>query len=362
MSRRVAIIAALSLCGIAVASTLARGSGPPNAYDIHRLVSDRHTHAVSVDRSLVNAWGITASQTGPWWISNEASGSSTLYTGEGRKQSLTVSVAGGPTGIAYYGGTGFRVSAGGASDPARFIYACEDGMLRAWTPTVPTGWSMQAVVVADEAAEAAVFRGIAIEGQRIYATDFHNARVDVFDSHWRHVSDATTFVDHSIPAWYAPFGIQAIKGRIFVTYVWRAPVNGNDAPTGGYVDEFDPAGNLVARVARKGVLNAPWGLALAPASFGRFGGDLLVGNFGDGRINAYRRAGPGWKHDGTLLASDRRPLVVNGLWGLAFGNGGSAGSTDTLFFTSGPHDWRGATELDVHGLIGSITVASRADN
>jgi uncharacterized protein (TIGR03118 family) len=359
---RVAIAATLVLAGIAVGSTLALGGGPRNAYAVQRLVSDELRHAPQVDRRLVNAWGLAASSTGPWWTSNEASATSTLYSGEGRKQLLTVAVAGGPTGIVHYGGKAFPVSVGDTSGPARFVYACEDGMIRAWTPTVPAGWSTQSVVVVDDAAEAAVFRGLAIEGERVYATDFHNARVDVYDAHWRHVSDATAFVDHSIPAWYAPFGIQAIKGRIFVTYVWRAPVNGNDAPTGGYVDEFDPAGNLVARVARKGVLNAPWGLALAPASFGRFGGDLLVGNFGDGRINAYRRAGPVWKHDGTLLASDRRPLVVNGLWGLAFGNGGSAGSTDTLFFTSGPHDWRGATELDVHGLIGSITVASRADN
>jgi uncharacterized protein (TIGR03118 family) len=142
-----------------------------------------------------------------------------------------------------------------------------------------------------------------------------------------------------------------------VTYVWRAPVNGNDAPTGGYVDEFDRDGRLVARVAHKGALNAPWGLAVAPRSFGRFGGDLLVGNFGDGRINAYRRAGDRWRHDGALRARDGKPLVVNGLWGLAFGNDGTAGPKDTLFFSSGPHDWRGVTELGVHGLLGSITAA-----
>jgi uncharacterized protein (TIGR03118 family) len=226
---------------------------------------------------------------------------------------------------------------------------------------VPTAWSTQAVVVADAAGEAAVFRGIAIAGEHIYATDFHNARVDMFDTRWRRVSRGSAFVDHSIPDWYAPFGIQAIGNRIFVTYVWRAPVNGNDAPTGGYVDEFDLAGNLVGRVARKGELNAPWGVVLAPGSFGRFGGDLLVGNFGDGRVNAYRRAGATWKHDGALAGTHGRPLHVNGLWGLAFGNGGSAGSPETLFFTSGPHDWRGVTELGVHGLVGSITLAGRAN-
>ena len=356
MRRRVAVVAALLLAGIAVVSMLALGGRPPNAYVVHRLVADEQSRAPRVDPQLVNAWGLAASATGPWWTSNEASATSTLYSGEGRKQLLTVSVAGGPTGVAYYGGKGLRVSVGGRSAPARFVYACEDGMLRAWTPTVPMGWSTQSVVVVDEAAEAAVFRGVAIDGDRVYAADFHNARVEMFDSHWRRVRRAGAFVDRSIPSWYAPFGIQAIEGHLFVTYVWRAPVNGNDAPTGGYVDEFDREGRLLKRVARKGVLNAPWGIALAPHSFGRFGGDLLVGNFGDGRINAYRRDRAGWSHDGTLHGLRDRPIVVNGLWALAFGNGGTAGPADTLFFTSGPHDWRGVTELGVHGLLGFITV------
>jgi uncharacterized protein (TIGR03118 family) len=354
---RVAIVAAFVLAGLAVGSTLARGDGPRNAYVVHGLVSDEHRHASHVDARLVNAWGLAASPTGPWWTSNEASASSTLYSAEGRKQLLTVTVDGGPTGIDYYGGKGFRVSAGGRSDPARFIYACEDGMLRAWTPTVPKGWSAESVVVVNEAAKAAVFRGVAIDGERVYATDFHNARVDVYDSSWRPVRRAGAFVDRSIPEWYAPFGIQAIDGHLFVTYVARAPVNGNDSPTGGYVDEFDRDGNLIARVARMRVLNAPWGLAIAPVSYGRFGGDLLVGNFGDGRINAFRRNGAGWSYDGTLDNGKGKPLVVNGLWALAFGNGATAGPEDTLFFASGPHDWLGETERGVHGLLGAITVA-----
>jgi uncharacterized protein (TIGR03118 family) len=352
---RVAVVATFVLAGVAVASTLALGGKPRNAYAAHGLVSDEHRRAAQVDARLVNAWGLAASPTGPWWTSNEASATSTLYSGEGRKQLLTVSVDGGPTGIVYYGGEGFRISANGKSDPARFIYACEDGMLRAWTPTVPKGWSTEAVVAVNEAAEAAVFRGVAIDGERAYATDFHNARVDVYDAHWRRLRRAGAFVDRSIPEWYAPFGIQAIGGHLFVTYVARAPVNGNDSPTGGYVDEFDREGRLVARVGRKGVLNAPWGVALAPSSFGRFGGDLLIGNFGDGRINAFRRNRAGWSHDGTLHSANGKPVVVNGLWGLAFGNDGSAGRADTLFFASGPHDWLGETELGVHGLLGSIT-------
>jgi len=261
---RVAVVAAFVLAGVAVGSTLALGSGPRNAYAVHALVSDEHRRASQVDARLVNAWGLAASPTGPWWTSNEATATSTLYSGEGRKQLLTVSVDGGPTGIAYYGGKGLHVTAGGRSDPARFVYACEDGMLRAWTPTVPTGWSTKAIVVVDEAAEAAVFRGVAIEGDRVYATDFHNAHVDVYDTRWHRVQRAGAFGDHSVPGWYAPFGIQAIGGHLFVTYVARAPVNGNDSPTGGYVDEFDRNGTLVGRVAGTGVLNAPWGIAQAP--------------------------------------------------------------------------------------------------
>jgi uncharacterized protein (TIGR03118 family) len=354
---RVALLAALALAGIGVVAALARGGEPRNAYVVHRLVSDERARAQRVDRRLVNAWGLAASATGPWWTGNEASSTSTLYSGGGRKQLLTVSVPGGPTGVAYYGGKALRISAGRRSDPARFVYACEDGMLRAWTPTVPESWSTQAVVAVDEAAEAAVFRGVAIDGDRVFATDFHNARVDVYDAHWRRLRLRGAFVDESIPGWYAPFGIRAIDGHVFVTYVWRAPVNGNDAPTGGYVDEFDRDGKLVARVARKGPMNAPWGLAVAPRSFGRFGGDLLVGNFGDGRINAYRRSGSGWAHDGALRDRRGKPIVLNGLWALSFGNSGTAGPAGTLFFTSGPHNWRGVTELGVHGVLGSLTAA-----
>jgi uncharacterized protein (TIGR03118 family) len=351
---RLAIVVGLVAGGIAIGAALALGGGPRNAYAVHGLVSDRQGHALHADAQLVNAWGLAASPTGPWWTANEASATSTLYSGAGRKQLLTVRVAGGPTGVAWYAGKELRVSAGGVSDPARFVYACEDGKLRAWTPTVPAGWSTQSEVVVDEAAEAAVFRGVAIDGARVFATDFHNARVDVYDARWQRLRIAGAFVDKSIPDWYAPFGIQAIGGHVFVTYVYRAPVNGNDAPTGGYVDEFDRDGRLLARVGHGGVLNAPWGLAQAPRSFGRFGGDLLIGNFGDGRINAYHRGSNSWSYAGTLNDTRGKPLVINGLWGLGFGNGGAAGPADTLFFTSGPHTWRGETELGVHGLFGSI--------
>jgi uncharacterized protein (TIGR03118 family) len=316
---------------------------------------DRFTKTVLVtdraDAQLVNPWGLAASREGPWWVANEGRSTSTLYSGDGRKQALTVAVPGGPTGVAFNGGDGFVVHGNGQSGPARFIYACEDGMLRGWTPTVPGGWSRRAVVAVDTGASGALFRGVTIARGKLYATDFHNDRVLVFDSKWRRVGKRGAFVDREKPGWYAPFGIQAAGDRIFVTYAYRAPVNGNDAPHGGYVDEFDLDGRLLAHVGRSEQLDEPWGVALAPRGFGRFGGDLLVANFGSGHINAYRRVGDGWKLDGEL------PVTVEGVWGIAFGTGGMSGPRTTLFYAAGPHEWLGATEENVGGELGSIRQA-----
>jgi uncharacterized protein (TIGR03118 family) len=312
------------------------------AFTVHPLVG---THA---DAQLVNPWGLAASPTGPWWVSNEAQDSSTLYSGSGRKQALTVHVDGGPTGVVWNGGTGFVVRGGGRAATARFIYACEDGTIRAWAPTVPTGWSKQAVVAYDSGPTGALFRGIALAHGRLYVADFHNARIVMLDARWHRVTRSGAFVDRAIPAWYAPFGIAAFGNRVFVTYAWRAPVNGNDAPKGGYVDEFDLDGRLLARVGRSAQLNEPWGLALAPRGFGDLGGALLVANFGNGRINAYRRDGRGWAFLGRL------GVRVRGVWGIAFGRGGMSGPRTTLFYAAGPHGWSGATEVQVRGVLGAI--------
>lgn len=331
-----------------------------DAYVVRKLVSDQRSATLVRDVALVNAWGLAASPTGPWWTANEARGASSLFAADGRKQALSVAVDGGPTGIVFNAGRSFVVRGGGAAGPARFIYACEDGMIRGWSPVVPHGWSHRAVVAVDDASRGAVFRGLAIatldDGtQRLYATDFHNDRVEVFDGRWRRIVRHGAFVDHTIPSWYAPFGIQVIDRHVFVTYASPAPVNGNDSPTGGYVDEFDLDGKLIARIGRMGPLNEPWGIARAPSGFGRFGGDLLVANFGSGRVNAYVRRSKGWSLHGQLSGRDGRPLTVVGLWGISFGNGGMAGPKAVLFFAAGPHKWRGASELSVHGLFGSIS-------
>jgi uncharacterized protein (TIGR03118 family) len=337
-----------------VAAVIAAGtfwflSGGAEAYVAHPLVSDRGMGARVADKALVNGWGLAASPTGPWWTSNEATATSTLYDGEGRKQLLTVRVDGGPTGIVYNGGKGFVVRSGRASGPARFIYACEDGAIRGWSPAVPHGWSTKAMVAVDAGATGAVFRGVTIAHGRLYATDFHNDRVLVYDDRWRPVVRAGAFVDPAIPEWYAPFGIQSVGSRIFVSYAYRAPPSGNDAPTGGYVDEFDLDGRLVGRVGRMGPLNQPWGLAQGPD------GRLYVANFGTGRIAIFSRRSAGWRFDDYIRGRGGKPLSVNGLWGIAFGNGRMAGPKDTLFFAAGPHHWVGETEADVHGLFGAIS-------
>ena len=312
------------------------------AFSVHPLVGTR------TDAQLVNPWGLAASPTGPWWVANEARDTSTLYAGNGRKQALTVQVEGGPTGVVYNGGSGFVVRSGRRAAPARFIYACEDGTIRAWSPTVPTGWSRRAVVAAAAGPIGAVYRGVTLAGGHLYATDFHNARVVVFDSRWRRIVRSEAFKDPQIPAWYAPFGIAAFGNRIFVTYASRAPVDGNDAPNGGYVDEFDLRGRLVAHVGRSSQLDEPWGVALAPGGFGRYGGALLVANFGTGRINAYARRGTRWAFAGRL------PVRVPGVWGIAFGTGGMSGPRTTLFYAAGPHGWHGASESGVRGELGAI--------
>ena len=325
----------------AVLAALALLPGRVDAqFGMHRLVTDR------ADPQLVNAWGLASSPTGPWWVANEARGSSTLYSGTGRKQALTISVPGGPTGVVYNAGRGFVVRAGGAAAPARFLYACEDGRIRGWAPNVPHGWSKQAEIAVDAAGSAAIFRGLALAGGRLYATDFHNGRVVVFDSRWHRLR--ARFADKTLPAGYSPFGIAAFGKRIFVTYAQPAPVNGNDSPTGGVVDEFDLQGHFVARVADTAALDEPWGVALAPRGFGHYGGDLIVANFGSGRLLAYARAGRGWKLHGAL------PVRAPGVWGIAFGSGGMSGPRTTLFFAAGPHRWHGSSEVDIGGVLGAI--------
>jgi uncharacterized protein (TIGR03118 family) len=343
--------AAVVLAAAGVAGS-AQGRQAAGAYTVHPLVSDGGAAGAATDASLVNAWGLSAGPTTPWWASNNGTSTSTLYAGTGAKTPLTVSVPGGPTGTVFNGiATDFPVSQGGKSGAARFLFATEAGTILGWSPTVN---GTTALVGADRSSAGAVYKGLATANDRLYATDFHNGNVDVFDASFNPVSTTGGFKDAKIARGFAPFGIQALGGNIFVTYAKQDDAKKDDVPIPGqaYVDEFTPDGRLVARVLNSGKknapLNAPWGLAMAPSDFGSFAGDLLVGNFGNGRISAYTQRGNAWVYKGQLRLGDGTLVAIDGLWAIAFGNGAAAGPTNTLYFLAGPGG-------EQHGLYGSIT-------
>jgi uncharacterized protein (TIGR03118 family) len=361
----IAVAAAVVIGGGAVvAAAGASTSSSVNSYTVHNLVSDQAGKADHVDPNLVNAWGIAASSTSPWWVADNGTDVSTLYNGSGVAQfpptPLVVAVEGGPTGIVFNGGPGFVVNdRRGHSGPSIFIFATEAGMIRGWNPNVPPPPpSTHAFPIANRSGVGAIYKGLAIfqtpDGGRLYAADFHNARVDMFDKNLQLISAPGAFVDPSLPAGFAPFGIQNINGNIFVTYA-KQDADKEDEVAGpglGIVDEYSKAGVFITRVATRGDLNAPWGLAMAPSDFGAFSGDLLVGNFGDGKIHAYEPQPNGtFVQRGVLLGTDGKPIVIDGLWGIGFGNGSGSGDTDDLYFAAGPDD-------EMHGLFGEIGVAS----
>jgi len=337
-------------------------------YTQRNLVSDGSTSADHTDVHLVNAWGVAFNPFGFVWVANNGTGTSTLYDGDGNVQSLVVQIptpdaasGGTPTGIVFNpssSAASFAVSAGGVTGASKFLFATEDGVIAGWAPNVNT---TQAIVAVDNSASTrAVYKGIALSaggaGQLLYATDFRNARVDVFDSTFAPVTlPAGAFTDPHLPTGYAPFGIQAIGGDVFVTYARQVAGSDDEAhgPGLGVVDVYDPNGALLDRVATHGGLNAPWGVALAPAGFGPFSGSLLIGNFGDGRINAYSPTSHRWL--GQLRGQNGRTIQIDGLWGIAFGNGFANQPVNTLFFAAGPGD-------EAHGLYGRIDAPVNARN
>jgi uncharacterized protein (TIGR03118 family) len=343
------VTAALAMVAALLVVGSAAGGIADDVFTVHDLISDAST--ATTDTSLVNGWGLTAGPTTPWWVSNNATNTSTLYSGTGAKVPLTVAVPGGPTGTVFNGNAAaFVVSQAGKSGAARFLFATEAGTILGWSSSVNGATAIPGV---DRSAAGAIYKGLATMSDRLYATDFHNGRVDVFDSAFNPVS--APFKDAKLPKGYAPFGIQALAGSIFVTYAKQDAAKKDEvAGKGfGYVDQFTPDGALVARVASGGRKNAPpnapWGLALAPSSFSVFSGDVLVGNFGNGRISAYQDRGGGkWVYKGQLRHGDGTLVTIDGLWGIGFGNGAASGPTTSLYFAAGPSD-------EAHGLFGSIT-------
>jgi uncharacterized protein (TIGR03118 family) len=350
---------AVAVLSLALVAALQAAAGPPGGdYTVTDLVSNLPGAVQPPDPDLVNGWGLARSATSPWWVADNgpdpSTSKSTLYNSAGVKQALTVSVPGGPTGTVFTGIAGsFQIGTTATTTLAgsNFVFATEAGTILAWR-----GGSTAALPApVTGVAPGAVFKGLTLAtptpgNPLLYATDFHNAQIDVFNGAWQNVTPAGSFADPGIPSGFAPFGIQAIGSSIFVTYGKQDAVAHDevDAQSLGFVDQYDLQGNLVARVAQRGQLNGPWGLAMAPAGFGRYGGDLLVGNFGDGQINAFTQNGGGWHHDGTLRSSDGGKLVIDGLWALQFGNAGANGDPNTLFFAAGPDD-------ESNGLFGTIT-------
>jgi uncharacterized protein (TIGR03118 family) len=324
------------------------------AYLQTNLVSDLPGVANATDPNLSNPWGIVASTKSPFWIADNATGLSTVYNGSGAVQSLVVTVptpAGGtppsaPTGIVFNSTTSFVVSGSGKSGTALFLFSTEDGTISGWSPAVD---STHAILEVDNSATGAVYKGLALgsnaSGNLLFATNFNAGTIDVYDTNFHKVN--LPFKDSTLTAGFAPFGIRNIGGNLYVTYAMQNAAKHDDVagPGNGFIDVFDTSGNLLHRLVSNGKLNSPWGLALAPANFGTFSNDLLVGNFGDGLINAYDPTTGAFI--GQVQDTRGNAVHIDGLWGLSFGNGGSAGSTNTLFFTAGINSER-------NGLFGAL--------
>ncbi len=366
-SRRRATWLALTalVAAAAVAVPIATSAGAsPNQYTQTNLISDIPGVARITDPNLVNPWGQATIGASPLWVADNGSDKSTLYTGGVNgtipvASSLVVNIEGGaPTGtVGNTTGstTDFLVHTATASAPANFIFASENGLITAWSRAV-SGTDAQIV---GSGAPRAVYKGLALAAvgtsNYLYATDFRHARIDVFDGDFNLVKFPSgpfprhAFTDPKLPDGFAPFGIQLINGELYVSYAKQDAHRHDDVagPGNGFVDIFSTTGVLQTRLISAGDLNSPWGLVVAPSSFGGFAGDLLVGNFGDGKIHAYDSVNG--TEAGTLTNTDGNPIAINGLWGLRFGNG-TFGDPGALVFTAGIAD-------EGHGLLGEITPA-----
>jgi len=319
--------------------------------NINYLTSDISNGGAFQDANLVNPWGMSISPTGPWWISDNGTGLSTLYIASGAPQSLVVTIptgtgsgTGTPTGTVYNGTNDFKVH--GFQTP--FLFCTEDGTISGWYA------GSTAFVAVNNNTSGAVYKGMALASaggvNYLYVANFHAGTVEVYDGTYQsHSFGSNAFVDSSIPSGYAPFNIQVIgTNKLAVAYAKQDANKHDDVPGAGngYVDIFDTQGNLQFRLAHNLFLNSPWAVIVAPQSFSGFSGDILVGNFGSGLITAFNGSTGAWI--GNMLNINSLPVEIDGLWGLSFGNGGSGGPANTLFFTSGAFG-------EAHGRFGSIT-------
>jgi uncharacterized protein (TIGR03118 family) len=341
------------------------------------LVSNSSTvvaTAKTIDANLQNPWGVAVAPGSPFWISDNNSNLSTLYSGIGANETqgvtgspgvgvaIPASAAGvpaNPTGQVYNGNGGFMISTSNGQESALFIFSGEGGTIAAWAKDSGAA----AVTAYDDdvanGANHAVYKGLAIGtvggATFLYATDLHNNKVDVFDTNFsKPAAMQGKFIDPMIPAGFVPFGIAALNGNLYVTFAKQDSAM-HDETTGaglGYVDIFDFSGNLVGEFASAGALNAPWGIAIAPAGFGSLAGDVLIGNFGDGMINIFSPNGSSLANfEGPLMSSSGQPFAFPGLWSLVFGNGDADKPVTTLFYTAGFAD-------QTDGVFGGITVTA----
>jgi uncharacterized protein (TIGR03118 family) len=323
-------------------------------FDVTELVANQGGTSVLEDTNLVNPWGIALNPTGAFWVANNGTNTATLYTGDFdgdplEINSLIVDLPGGaPTGQIFNDTDDFLVTDGTTTGKAAFLFSTEDGEIVGWSPTVPAPAPSTVGQIA-ATVPGAFFTGLAIAesgGENyIYAADFRNGDIVVFNSDFEVVTLDGDFTDPNLPSGYAPFNIIAFNDKLYVAYAVQnatgdAPVPGVSR---GIIDVFNTDGTFDQRLVQHGLLNAPWGMAIAPASFGSFGGELLVANTGNGQIHTYD---PETGHfEGTLRDSHGQKLKIDGLRGLAFGNGVASGDADALYFTAGD---------EASGTFGSI--------
>jgi len=346
MPFRSSLFALALLAGAAACNSAHAGS-----YTQTNLTSDGTIQANNIDPNLKNPWGIAYSPTGPFWVSDNATGLATVYNSSGQPQALVVTVPpatgsglGSPTGQVYNATSGFVVTEGTNSGPASFLFDTEDGTISGWNFNVD---SANAIIAVNYSSANAVFKGLALYTDSkgatyLLAADLWTGVVDVFDSGFNLVR---SFRDTKLESVYAPHNVAVLNGKIYVAYAWVNAARNDVIPHAhwGVVEEVNIMGKVEAQAAG-GPLNAPWGLAVAPAGFGKFAGDILVGNFGDGRITAFTAK---LKMKGQLDSAPKTPLSIPGLWGLTVGNGGSGGSTSDIYFTAGPNN-------QTDGLFGSL--------
>lgn len=328
------------------------------------LVSDGSVPAATISDNLINPWGISHSPTGPFWVSDNGTGLTTIYDGAGSivpvagQDAITIAAPPGqdtpsaPTGQVFnIAGSGFDITANGVTAPSVFLFATEDGTISGWAPTVDPSSSVIAVDNSQDGNDA-VYKGLAIgttdQGTFLYAANFRNGTVDVFDSTFNKVN---SFTDPNLPPSYAPFNVQVLDNKLYVTFAQQDAAKHDDVagPSHGFVDTFDLNGTMLDRVASRGVLDSPWGLDIAPKGFGQFSGDLLVGNFGDGTIDAFDPKTD--KFLGQLLGGDGNPLQIQDLWAITNGTGSAGTNPKAVYFTAGGQD-------EQHGLFGSLSSMS----